>query len=489
MKRRQFLKSLSAGSIALTIPAAFAAKKKDDRPNILLIFAEDMCPDMSCYGVPQVKTPILDQMAAEGIRFENAFSAAPVCSASRSGIMCGMYQTSIGGHNHRTRLKKPLPGKVKPYPQLLKDAGYYTVIIGKTDLNYIWDKEATASSTKSWSGRVKDQPFFCQMTIGTTHRAFVRDAKNPIDPKKVELPPYYADTPLIRRDWADYLESIQVMDSQVGDILKRLEDEGIVDNTLVIFTGDHGRCMPRGKQFCYDGGIHVPLIARWPKAMKAGQVRDQLTSSIDIAATIVKCAGLDIPSWMQGRPFFPKDETNRKYIFAARDRCDGTADRIRCVRSKEFKYLKNFYPERPYTQLNSYKIRQYPPVAIMKHLYEQGKLNPVQAHFFAPTRPAEELYDLKADPHETKNLAKDPKYAKVLREYRAQLYKWINTSPDMGETPEDPAEEKRQYDDMVKKHEAFLKESGMKANDWAAMVDYWEEYLKNVKAYSPGKSH
>ena len=482
MNRRDFVRTVGAASAALMMQGAYADKRKDNRPNILLIYAEDICPDLSCYGTKAVQTPTLDKMAADGIRFANAFVTGPVCSASRSAMMCGMYQTAIGAHNHRTAKKRPLPPPVKPFPQLLKEAGYYTVIKGKTDLNFLWDKKAALSSTKDWAGRPEGRPFFCQMTFAVTHRKFKRDPENPIDPKAVDVPPIYAEHPIIRRDWTDYLESIQIMDRQVGEVLKRLENEGIAENTLVIFAGDHGRCMPRGKQFCYDGGIHIPLIVRWPKVVKAGQVSDEMTSAIDISATILKCAGIDVPKWMQARPFLPEDRTNRKYIFAARDRCDGTADRIRCVRSNQFKYLRNFYPDRPYTQLNAYKEHQYPPLAVMKLLYKQGRLTPAQARFMAPTRPPEELYDLKADPHELNNLAGEPKYAKILKKYRAELDNWIKTANDMGRTPEDPKEAQRQYEVMVGNHKKYLKAMGVEDGDLEGIVAYWERAFKTAAA-------
>ncbi|MHC4622580.1 MAG: sulfatase family protein [Planctomycetota bacterium] len=483
MDRRDFIKAFSARTVLLTLPGVLAAAKNDNRPNILLLFAEDICPDLSCYGVPAVKTLVLDKMADDGIRFTHAFTTGPVCSASRSAIMCGMYQTSIGAHNHRTRNKQPLPTPVKPFPQLLRRAGYYTVIKAKTDLNFQWDKNAALDSIEDWSGRAHGQPFFCQMTFGTTHRKFKRDSQNPIDPKTVDIPPIYPEHPIIRRDWTDYLESIQIMDRQVGRILKRLDDEGVAENTLVIFAGDHGRCMPRAKQFLYDGGISIPLIVRWPKSVRPAQVRDEMISAIDIAATILKCAGLDVPDWMQGRPFLPVDRTNRKYVFAARDRCDGTIDRIRCVRSRDYKYIKNFYPERPYTQLNTYKEGWYPGLAVMKLFYKQGTLTPAQAHFMAPKRPAEELYELRTDPHELKNLAGDKNYAHLLRQYRAQLDTWINATGDMGEKPEDPAEVHRQYDVMAARHKANLERIGVKDGDLEAMVAYWQKALAQTPAH------
>jgi len=235
--------------------------------------------------------------------------------------------------------------------------------------------------------------------------------------------------------------------------------------------------MHRGKQFLYDDGIRIPMIARWPRAIAPGQVRDELVSSIDIAATFLECAGVGTPDWMQGRPFLPADKTDRDAIFAARDRCDGTADRIRCVRTKEYKYIRNYYPDRPYTQLNAYKEKSYPGLAVMKLLYSQGRLTPEQAHFFAPTRPAEELYDLRADPHELRNLADDPACSDTLNALRARLDAWIAETGDKGETPEDPEEEKRQYEKMAQEYQNSLKQIGVAEGDLEGMVAYWEKRL------------
>ena len=458
MNRRDFVKISSISTFTAAIPQSLLAKK--DQPNILWLISEDICANLACYGEPVIKTPVLDKLAKDGIRFSNTYVTGPVCSASRSALMTGMYQTSIGAHHHRTKQKKPLPEGVKPITHHLRDAGYYTALMSKkTDLNFEHDKKQLFDG-KDWKDRKPGQPFFVQWSFSATHRGFKRDPDDPIDPTKVRIPPYYPDHKLMRRDFADYLESIQTVDKEIGGILKRLDDEGIADNTMVIFIGDHGRCMPRGKQFCYDGGLQIPLIIRWPKKIKPGQVRDDMTSSIDISATILDMAGVKLPDHLQGRSFLPEMKNKRKYIFAARDRCDGTYDRIRAVRSKEFKYIKNFYPERPYTQLNAYKESKYPSLALLRALYKQGKLTPAQAHFMKPTRPEEELYDLKKDPWEIKNLAKDSKYKNVLEEYRGQLNKWIKESGDKGETPEDEAEQKKQYDAMLKKHLSYMKRCG-----------------------------
>ena len=459
--RRDFLKALGLGTAAITMPVnLFAKEKSDSKPNILWILSEDISPELSCYGTPLVQTPNLDKLAGQGIRFTNAFTTGPVCSASRSAMITGMFQTSIGAHNHRSHRDDgyTLPEPVRLITEYFRDAGYFTANVttaakgvkgsGKTDFNF---KFENAFDGNDWNQRKAGQPFFAQLSISVTHRGkhwknLRNQLTNPIDPDKVKLPPYYPDHPVAREDWATYLDSIQVMDGYIGKILKRLDDENIAHNTVVIFIGDHGRCHVRGKQWLYDGGIHIPLLVRWPSKLKAGQVCDDLISAIDISATILKIAGIDPPKYMQGKVFLEADaNTNwrpvnqHEYIFAARDRCDETIDRIRCVRNKHHKYIRNFMPERPYTQTNDYKERSYPMLNLMKELHAQGKLTPVQALFMAPRKPVEELYDIKKDPYEINNLAASPQYQQTLEKMRAILEQWIEETGDMGRLPEKPS--------------------------------------------------
>ena len=232
----------------------------------------------------------------------------------------------------------------------------------------------------------------------------------------------------------------------MGKILKRLDDENLADNTVVIFIGDHGRCHVRGKQWLYDGGIHIPLLVRWPDKIKAGQVCGDLVSAIDISATILKIAGIEPPEYMEGKVFLEpgangdwRPVNKHDYIIAARDRCDETIDRIRCVRTKQFKYIRNFLPDRPYTQRNDYKERSYPVLNLMKELHSQGKLTPVQELFMAPRKPIEELYDIKNDPYEINNLADSPQYGRTLEKMRAILQRWIEETGDTGRFPEKPS--------------------------------------------------
>jgi len=457
-----------------------ADPSKKLHPNIVWILAEDICPDLSCYGTPAVKTPNLDRLAAQGVRFTGAFTTAPVCSAARSAMMTGMYQTSIGAHQHDTMVRKPLPPGVKPITHFLKEAGYLTALgcgYGKkTHLNFTCDQLFDA---QDWKDRQSDQPFFAQITLGVTHRAFRRDPNHPVDPAKVSIPPYYPDTPLVRRDWADYLESIQIMDREVGQILQRLDEEGIADNTVVIFIGDHGRCHVRGKEFLYDGGIHIPLIIRWPNHLKPGTVNDDLVSSIDISAEILNIAGVPVPAHMEGRAFLPSNSTKRDYIVSARDRCGSTYDRMRCIRTKDYKYIRNFFPQLPYVVMsNNYKRMRYPIQTLMQVMYAEGTLTPEQSQFMAPVKPSEELYDLKNDPHELHNLANDPKHQKVLIEQRARLESWIKNTGDKGAEPEDPKIAAEYHKRFYKGFTSMMKRRGLDPECTPMKyLKWWEKHL------------
>lgn len=458
MNRRDFLRTVGLGAAAIVVPGELpGAQPNEDRPNVLWILSEDISPDLSCYGTPAVRTPNLDELAGQGIRFTNAFTTGPVCSASRSAMITGMYQTSVGAHHHRSHRDDgyTLPEPVRLITEYFREAGYFTANVktaapgvrgsGKTDFNFQFKNAFDGSD---WNQREPGQRFFAQLSISVTHRGghwktVHEKIDNPVDPAKVKLPPYYPDHPVARQDWATYLNSIQLMDQYVGKILKRLDDEGLADNTVVIFIGDHGRCHVRGKQWLYDGGIHIPLIIRWPGKLKAGQVCDHMTSAIDISATVLRLASIEPPKHIEGKVFLErvaksvwKSVEKRDYIIAARDRCDETIDRIRCVRTKRYKYIRNFMPERPYTQLNRYKERSYPMLGLMKELHAEGKLTPVQALFMAPRKPNEELYDIQSDPYEIRNLAASPEHRATLKRMRVLLEKWIEETGDMGQFPE-----------------------------------------------------
>jgi arylsulfatase A-like enzyme len=438
--------------------------RADTPPNIVWILVDDMSPDFSCYGETAIQTPHVDALAAEGTRFTRAFVTAPICSISRSALLTGCYQTSIGCQNHRSGSAKypiTLPAGMKTVAQLLHEAGWHTsnvsigefladggsVKIAKTDYNFVWDRDATYDTTH-WAQRAKGQPFFAQVQLPGGKYRGQRPGEN--WPKKaravlgentpdsaVKLPPYLPDDPLIRADWAQYLDTVRYTDWEVGQIVQRLKAAGELDRTVIFFWTDHGISHVRNKQFLYDGGIQVPLVVRGP-GIARGKVRTDLVEHIDIAPATLALAGLPVPASMQARDFFAKDYTPRKFIFAARDRADETVDRIRAVRSERWKYLRNFYPSRPYLQPNRYKDEKA-IVQTMRRLHAEGKLNPEQALIMAETRPREELYDLESDPYELRNLAADPAHASVLAEHRAALEEWIARTGDHGREPETEA--------------------------------------------------
>jgi arylsulfatase A-like enzyme len=449
---------------ALTLAAPFlmgllgalpASAAPAGRPNIVWILAEDASPHIGCYGETAIATPRLDQLAREGVRFAGAFAACPVCSPSRSALIAGMYQTTFGSHNHRSSNDDPkaggnrayydsyrVPEALKLIPELFAAAGYEVLNggKGKEDYNFIPRGELYAPGT-DWNtpGRAAGRPFFVQIQL---HGGKDRNAKvaNPTDPGRVVLPPYYPDDPVIRQDWASYLNSWIKADADAGAVLDRLGRDGLADSTAVFFFTDHGISHVRGKQFLYDEGIRVPLLVRLPDRRQAGTVRSDLVSLLDVAATSLDLAGIPIPATVQGRSLFAPGFEPRTRVYSARDRCDETVDLIRSVRTDRYKYIRNVLPQVSHAQPNRYKDGK----EIMKRMRElnrEGKLTELQARIFAPTRPYEELYDLKADPYETVNLAGDPRHRQALGELRADLSAWMVDGRDLGLIPEPILEE------------------------------------------------
>ena len=453
------------------------------RPNVLWIYGEDLSPDLGCYGTPAVATPNIDRFASQGTRYTNAFVTCPVCSPSRSALITGTYQTHFDAHNHRSNRDKPLRADMKLITDCFREAGYFTCNSpgppyerpGKTDFNF--QREHPFDGV-DWSERAEGQPFYAQINIPDTHRVFKPDPERPISPADVELPPYYPDHPLTRKDWALYLESIQILDRKVGQILKRLDDEGLSENTLVFFMSDHGRAHIRCKQFLYDGGIQIPLIVRWPGQVAPGMVDAKLISGVDFAPTTLALMGLDIPDFMQGQVFLGADAAAREAIFAARDRCDGTDDRIRCVRTDRYKLIRNYHPERPYMQFNGYKKQQYPLWSLMPLLAARGELSTAQQHFAQQTRPEEELYDLAVDPYEVNNLAEDPRYDTVRSELAGHLGRWMAETNDMGASPE-PVEVMTYWDEnMADRFREDMEKRGLTHDiSDADYVAWWETHL------------
>lgn len=418
-------------------------------PNILWLIAEDMGPALGCYGQKEVSTPNLDRLAADGVRYKRAYTTAPVCSPSRSALMTGMYQTTIGAHNHRSHRDDGfrLPEGVRVLSEWMREAGYFTANVvelppdfgfkgtGKTDWNFTPPEKPYDS--KRWADLAANQPFYAEINFHETHRAF--RAPKHADPAKIELPPYYPDHPVVRADYAAYLDAATELDRKIGLVLQQLEKDGLADHTIVVFIGDNGEAHIRGKQFCYEEGLRVPMIIRWPAKLKPlkhflpGSTDDRLVELIDLAPTMLSVAGARVPAKMQGRVLFGENAAPaREYAFAARDRCDETVFRLRTVRDARYRYIRNFTSDRPFLQPNNYKEKQYPAWTLLPKLHSEGKLTPAQAALCASRMPADELYDLEADPHEIQNLAESPEHRPALERLRGALDRWIVETNDQG---------------------------------------------------------
>jgi arylsulfatase A-like enzyme len=450
-----------------------------DRPNIVWIVVDDMSSHFAYQGEKLVDTPHVDRLAKEGVIFSHAYATAPVCSTFRTAMITGCYQTTIGGHHHRSSrgtVKIHLPDGVRTVPEIFREAGYYTSNgdasgsrWGKEDYNFDYSRADLYDGT-NWSKRQKDQPFFAQFQLrGGKLRNVPKWYDEEVKPavaklvtsEHVTLPPCYPDHPAIREDWAQYLNSVQYTDMEVGRIMDRLKADGLLDNTIVFFFTDHGISHARGKQFLYEEGVEIPFVVWAPKRLKSA-VRDELISHIDLAAGALQLAGIPIPKWMQGRPLFGPEARPRDFVAFARDRCDETVDRIRGIRLGNFKYIRNYHPQRPYLQPCAYKDKK-PFMPPLRELFAAGKLNKAQSLHMAATRSAEELYDLDKDPWEIHNLANDPAHQERLRHLRGVLANWEIETNDLGRVPES----QEAYDSEM---EVYVQQTGKRHPEYAAQV-------------------
>lgn len=415
------------------------------RPNILWIVSEDNSPFMGAYGDAFATTPNIDRFATEGIRYTNAFATAPVCAPSRSTLITGMYPPSIGTEHMRSNY--PVPGFVRFFPHYLRQAGYYTTNNAKKDYNTIDQPECWNESSQkaTYRNRKPGQPFFAVFNIAISHESSLHtsipDSRLKHDPEKVSIPPYHPATKEMKHDWAQYYDKIQSMDEQVGRILGELDEAGLRDSTIVFYYSDHGGVLGRSKRFMYESGLHIPLIIRFPEIYKhlapgdAGSTTDRIVTFLDFAPTILSLAGLQPPAYMQGSAFLGDGEKPpREYAHAFRGRMDERPDMSRSVRDKRFRYIRNFLPHKIYGQYLEY-LWKAPSMASWERAWKKGELNETQSAFWKP-KPAEELYDVKADPHNINNLAGNPEYKQVLGRMRAENQRWMLESRDIGFIPE-----------------------------------------------------
>lgn len=444
--------SALAGIFWLPSWALFAEKEIEapKRPNIVLLMAEDITLDLGCYGKPWLHTPHLDQMANEGTKYTRFYTTAPMCSASRTALMTGVYQTTSGGMHHRSRIKDPQPEGIRPLPHLLRDKGYVTVLGSewiepagtKVDVNfagwnaeYLFDYVADLATARE---EHPEKPFFHQIQLALSHRWYserwprMRDSlPNPVQAGDIVLPPYFPDDPLVREDEAMRLSAIQYIDQQAGKLVRLYEEAGLAENTVFIFIGDNGQNQVRGKSYLYETGSLCPLIIKGPRPVPQQLVVDDLVTGVDLVATILQLSGTPIPTWVQGRPFLADpDYLPRQAVITGRDRHDEIGDCIRAVTTRRYKYIRNFMPQIPWDAGMEYYEKNRPVLLRMRELHEQDKLTTAQKRFLDQRKPKEELYDLRRDPHEINNLVEDPAYQRNLRELRAFLHEWLQESGD-----------------------------------------------------------
>lgn len=459
-----FSKLLTASILALLIFVAACQdpKKESPKPNILWITIEDTSPQfIGCYGNEDARTPVIDKLAEEGIRFTNAFSTGTVCSPSRTAIITGVKVYQAGTGNHRS--KYPVPEYMKGFPHYLQQEGYYTTNNSKTDYNVqddaafieeAWDE---SSNKAGWWNREPGQAFFAVFNFMESHQSrtmtmtydwYLKNVFDHLDPKErigendFMIPPFYRDSPEMRKQFARVYNSIKLTDNRIGQLLRRLEEDNLKDSTIIFFFADHGEGMPRGKTNGINYGYRVPLIIWFPDMYKhlspwgtAGVVSEELVDFSDLAPTLISLAGGKIPEHMSGRPYLGQQrEEAVEFLHLSSDRSDNGIDMVRTVTDGKYIYSRNYLPfiyqVRYIRYMEIGKIKQ-----LMRKDLEDGNLDPLQKSLFED-RPAEFLFDIEADQWETNNLANDPEYTQILKKMRKKLDEEVMSSRDVMFLPE-----------------------------------------------------
>lgn len=511
--------AMAASLPVLAAPAAQEkpdSPRKTDRPDILFILAEDMTLDLSCYGRRDVRTPNLDRLASEGVVYTNARCVAPLSSPTRSAMMTGLHHEITASHNHRSHRDQALPVEIVPFTVQLRKAGYTTVLgdakafenpvthadhesSRKIDCNFRYEPVGSYDGKDNFGlfdrlyERPSDgSPWFQQITLYVTHRGdWWKDissrSPHPVDPASVDLPPYFADHPKIREEFACYLDQVEYMDAEVGRILGELEAQGRLDSTVVIFIADNGRADIRAKGWMYNDGTRIPMIIRAPGV--GHKVVDDLVSELDIPATILSLAGVERPSYYQGEVLeaFSGKPASHQWLYHGRDTWDEVQECIRAVTDERYVYVRNYLPQIPYIQKHCYTYCYRPALHIMKRLKEEGRLNEDQLLFFADSKPVEELYDYRSDTFCLRNLALEPSMLPVLNMMRERMDSWQGTYGDAGvedhltrKLPDDRAEYRRQ----------MYFASRFRADEWAEIengeicdkYDRWKAEIRQMQA-------
>lgn len=448
--------SIRQGLIVLCCLASLLQAEDQTRPSFLFLIADDMSPNLGCYGDPDAKTPNLDAFAASSIRYTRAFSAAGVCATSRSALITGMHPSSLGTQHMRSKIK--LPDDIRPFPVALREAGYFCVNRGKEDFNFdtkadVWDAKQWRQA--DWTRRAEGQPFFAVYNYLDTHESRLWEGSETVlvdqtklrgdqrhDPDKVTLPKWLPDDARVRKEWARYQDLVSLMDDQyIGPMLRHLEKTGVADDTIVFFFSDHGAPFPRAKQWITEAGTRVPLLIHFPEKWKhlapsgPGTTSDQLVSLMDLGPSILSLAGIDVPDSTDGRAFLGEGAAlPRETLVFTRDRMDERVDFIRTMRDKRYRYTRNFLPLVPAFPWLTYmeKLESSKEFRRLQETGNEGRFST----FLARTKPGEELYDLEADPDEFTNLATDSAHGEALKRLRDELSRWTLETRDSGFLPE-----------------------------------------------------
>lgn len=431
--------------LALLCAVSYAPGQTGVRPNILWITSEDNGPHLGAYGDTYARTPNLDQLAARGMVYLNAWSCGPVCAPARTALVSGLYPPATGSEHMRSMTR--LPDHMKMYPQFLREIGYYCTNNSKEDYNLekpgqVWDE---SSSRAHWKNRRPGQPFFAVFNHTISHESQIRRRPHTLvhDPAQVRLPAYHPDTPEVRQDWAQYYDNLTEMDARAGQNLRELEQAGLAENTIVFYYSDHGSGMPRSKRWPYNSGLQVPLIVYIPEKFRhlappdyvpAGK-SERLVSFVDFAPTLLSLAGIKPPEYFQGHAFMgPYASPPQPYIYGFRGRMDERYDLVRSVRDRRYVYIRNFMPHKIYGQYLAYMF-QTPTTQVWKRLFDTGQLRPPQTYFWEP-KPSQELYDLETDPDEVHDLVHSPAHRSILGRMRKAQRELALEIRDVGFLPE-----------------------------------------------------
>ncbi|MCI0462077.1 MAG: sulfatase [Gemmataceae bacterium] len=470
---------VSVALACLALTAAPASAQQPKPPNILIVLSDDhSSAHVGCYGNADVRTPNLDRFAKQGMRFERAYVTCPQCVPSRASIMTGRSPIAI----QMTRFSAPLPADIRAFPELLRARGYFAGVAGRTyhldgsrlppESKKVFDEHDLRTFTRrldyvKTSGKRPDilaqfreflqmvpkgKPFVLQLCFSDPHRPYDRNAiAKPHDPAKLKLSAHFPDTPKVREDFARYYDEIARFDSDFGQVLAVLEEMGLAPDTIVIFMGDNGAALLRGKGTLFDLGVHVPLLVRWPGRVRPASSSSELISGEDLAPTLLEAAGAPVPREMTGRSFLKllrgEPFQGRKYVFAERG-AHGSGlpsnsaafDLGRCVIGKRYKLIYNALWQIPYTPVD---FAGEPFWKELQQLNRDGKLGePFARLYFTPTRPMFELYDLQADPNELRNLAGQAEVAAIERELKAALQEWMILERDFVPLPVPPPPKK-----------------------------------------------